>query len=179
MRVPAAIARIPELRPLLEGADHIDVKIVTGTVDLRRFVASMLGYQPGWLTGLYRIQAVLVRVIALRQTGVPRRLRMTPNIVPMRPGSSAGFFTVRMAEEDRYWIAEASEKHLEAALGVVVESLDDGRRCFYVLTVVRYHAWTGPVYFNLIRPFHHIVVGRMAAPGVRTPTLVRPGASTP
>jgi len=36
-----------------------------------------------------------------------------------------------------------------------------------VVTVVRYHAWNGPVYFNMIRPFHHLVVGRMAAAGVR------------
>jgi len=169
MRVPRAIVCIPELRPLLEDADHVDVKIVTGTVDLRTFVASMLGYQPGWLTGLYRLRAVLLRALGMRQAGIRRGPKMTPETVPMRPGSSAGRFTVRMAEEDRYWVAEARERHLEAALGVVVEPLDHGRRRFYVLTVVRYHAWTGPVYFNLIRPFHHLVVGRMAAAGVRTP----------
>jgi len=26
---------------------------------------------------------------------------------------------------------------------------------------VHYRSWAGPVYFNTIRPFHHIVVGSM------------------
>jgi hypothetical protein len=72
MRVPPAITRIPGLRPLLDGADHTGVRISTGTVDLRTFVASMLGYQPGWVTGLYRVQAVIIRALGMRQTAVPR-----------------------------------------------------------------------------------------------------------
>ncbi|NQY75258.1 MAG: DUF2867 domain-containing protein [Candidatus Margulisbacteria bacterium] len=27
--------------------------------------------------------------------------------------------------------------------------------------------WTGPIYFNLIRPIHHLVVTKMAKAGVR------------
>ena len=171
MRVPAAITRIPELGPVLKGADHIDVKVVTGTVDLRTFITAMLGYQPGWITALYRIRMVLLRALGMRQAGIRRGPKMTPETVPMRPGSSAGFFTVRVAEEDRYWVGGTSERHLESAVGVVVEPLSADRRRFYVLTVVRYHAWTGLVYFNLIRPFHHLVVGRMAAAGVRPTTV--------
>ncbi|MEV4094105.1 DUF2867 domain-containing protein [Streptosporangium saharense] len=33
----------------------------------------------------------------------------------------------------------------------------------YVAVVVHYHRWTGPVYFTVIRPFHHLV----ARAGVR------------
>lgn len=85
----------------------------------------------------------------------------------MQPGGRMGIFTVRMAQEEHYWVGEISERHLEAALGVVVAPLDGTSRRFYVLTVVRFHDWTGPVYFTIIRPFHHLVVGRMAAAGVR------------
>ncbi|MGE6761631.1 DUF2867 domain-containing protein [Corallococcus interemptor] len=28
-----------------------------------------------------------------------------------------------------------------------------------------YRNWAGPVYFNVIRPFHHLVVARMARHG--------------
>jgi hypothetical protein len=31
---------------------------------------------------------------------------------------------------------------------------------------VHYKHWAKPVCFNLIRPFHHLVVSRMAKPGV-------------
>ena len=35
------------------------------------------------------------------------------------------------------------------------------------LTVVHYKHWTGPVYFNVIRPFHHLVVRQMARAGTK------------
>ena len=38
---------------------------------------------------------------------------------------------------------------------------------FYIMTVVHYKHWTGPVYFNMIRPFHHLVVRRMALAGLK------------
>ena len=49
----AYIRRMPELAPLLEHADHIDVKTVSGSVDLRTFLANMFSYQPDWITALY------------------------------------------------------------------------------------------------------------------------------
>ncbi|MCP4674680.1 MAG: DUF2867 domain-containing protein [Deltaproteobacteria bacterium] len=32
---------------------------------------------------------------------------------------------------------------------------------------VKYHHWTGPVYFNVIRSFHHFVVWAMVRTAVR------------
>ncbi|WP_218919788.1 DUF2867 domain-containing protein [Streptosporangium roseum] len=63
-------------------------------------------------------------------------------------------------------MAGATESHLTACLAVVAEP---GR--FHVVTVVKYHRWTGPVYFNAIRPFHHLVVLGMARAGVRKRVL--------
>lgn len=36
-----------------------------------------------------------------------------------------------------------------------------GRGLAHVVTVVHYRNWKGPLYFNLIRPFHHLVLGGM------------------
>jgi hypothetical protein len=167
MQLPSTLQQIPEVAILLAGADHVDMKTVSGSVGMREFVAAMLGYRPAWLTGLYVLRAAFVRVLGMRQKGIPRGTRIAPDAVPMQSGSRAGIFRVRGAQEDRYWIAEASDTPLEAVLAVVVEPLAGERRRFYVLTVVHYRAWTGPVYFNLIRPFHHLVVGRMARAGAR------------
>ena len=60
-----------------------------------------------------------------------------------------------------------TDTHLTAALVVVAHPLNFGRRRFEVITVVHYHRWTGPVYFNVIRPFHHLVVGSMIHAGVQ------------
>ena len=37
---------IPEIAPLFEGADYIDVKIALGNTSLRQFIARMLSYYP-------------------------------------------------------------------------------------------------------------------------------------
>jgi hypothetical protein len=167
----AYIRSLPELSSLLERADHVDVKTVIGSVDLRTFLANMLSYQPDWVTALYGVRAIFVRFLGMRQHGIPHRQSsqyLTPETIPMQEGQPVAFFKVRMAREERYWIAEAKDTHLNALLGVVVETLpDQQQKLFHVVTVVYYRNWAGPVYFNVIRPFHHLVVGSMAMAGVR------------
>lgn len=159
------IEQIPELHPILRNPDHLDIKTVEGKVMLRAFVASMMAYQPAWVTFLYRVRAVFVRLLGMKQEGIPKPPIMRPEDVPMSPGLPATFFTVCAAKEDAYWFAQINDTHLNAALGVVVEPLAHTNR-FYVVTVVHYNTWQGPLYFNVIRPFHHLVVGRMARAGV-------------
>lgn len=159
-------ADLPDVEMLLEDADHVDVKIVEGEATLRQFLVGMIGYQPGWMTALYAVRAVFVRFLGMKQKGLPHALRLTPEQVPMTPGAPFSFFTVRSAAEERYFFAEAADSHLTATLGVVAERLAGERRRFHVITIVRYRNWAGPLYFNVIRPFHHIVVERMARAGV-------------
>jgi hypothetical protein len=167
----ASIRRMPELASLLEHADHVDVKSVIGSVDLRTFLANMLSYQPEWVIALYGVRAIFVRFLGMRQHGSARRRSsqyLTPETIPMQEGQPAAFFKVRMAREEHYWIAEAKDTHLNAILGVVVEPLpDQQQKLFHVVTIVYYRNWAGPIYFNVIRPFHHLVVGSMAMAGVR------------
>lgn len=161
------IHSIDLLRPLLKDADHIDVKTVEGEVSMREFIAAVLTYQPDWMRMLYGVRAVFVRFLGMKQkTLFPSPPPMHADTVPMTPGEAAFFFTVRLAKEESYWVAEINEKHLRAGLGVIVEPLSGARRRFHVLTVVHYNNWAGPVYFNVIRPFHHLVVGSMARAGV-------------
>ncbi|MFP2910776.1 DUF6463 family protein [Pyxidicoccus sp. 3LFB2] len=156
---------LPEvLRPFAEGADHVDVKTVESEASLRVFLAGLLAYQPAWVTALYGVRAVFVRLLGMRQHGIPQAQRVRPEDISMVPGTAAGFFTVRHAEEERVWVVSAVDTHLEATLAVVMEPepADGPRRRFHVVTLVHYKKWTGPVYFNVIRPFHHLVVDGMA-----------------
>jgi hypothetical protein len=159
-RKPSALPEV--LRPFTEGADHVDVKTVESEASLRGFIAGLFSYQPGWVTALYGVRKVFVRVLGMKQEGMPQALRLRPEDVPMTQGSAATFFTVRHAEEERVWVAGVADSHLEALLAIVPEPASGPRRRFHVVTVVRYRNWAGPVYFNVIRPFHHLVVGRMA-----------------
>ena len=159
---------IKELEPYFEGADYMDIKIFEGKASLRKFIASMLSYHPSWLILLYRLRKLLVNILGLVQHEAPQDL---PNIksqaVSFAPGETVSFFIVRCAKENFFWISETPEdKHLKAYFGVVIEPQDDDINRFYVMTIVYYKHWTGPVYFNLIRPFHHIVVTQMARAGL-------------
>ena len=159
------VLQMPEIQPLLAHADYIDVKTVTGKIGLRASIADFLNYRPAWLMSLYAVRAVFVRFLGMRQQrGTFSRL-LTPETVPMQVGKRAAFFTVRMAEEERYWFADNSDKHLKATLGVVAEPLANQQKRFHVITIVHYHNWAGPVYFQAIRPFHHLVVTSMARAG--------------
>lgn len=155
------------MRPYLEKADHVDVKTVESDVSLREFITGAFGYQPNWMTFLYGVRAVVVRLLGMKQEGIPRALKLSPERVPFTPGNLMSFFTVADAREEEYWLATVDDQHLKAALGITVEPLGDGRQRFHLLTIVHFHNWAGPVYFNLIRPFHHLVVSGMARAGAR------------
>jgi hypothetical protein len=162
----------PQIVSLMEDANHIDVKVVEGSVSLRQFIAGMLSYYPWWypwwIIFLYGVRAVFVRLLGMKQPARPDDLpRLLPEDIPTMPGEKATFFILRFAKDEEYWIAETPEdKHLRAYFGIVVEPLKDNLKRFHVITIVHYKHWTGPVYFNTIRPFHHLVVRRMARAGV-------------
>ena len=163
------ICQIPEISQLFKGSNHIDVKTVEGQTSLRRFIAAMLSYYPRWILFLYRIRAILVKLLGLYRHPAPEALpELGPEDVSFAVGEAVTFFTVRMAKEKHYWVGETPEdKHLRAYFCVAVQSLGDHRKRFHVATIVHYKHWTGPIYFNLIRPFHHLVVGRMMRAGVQ------------
>lgn len=159
----------PELQPFLRDSHYIDVKTIEGEVSLRQFIASMLSYYPGWIVVLYRIRKLLVALLGLVKHEEPQILpKLNSEEVSFTPGDAVTFFIVRSAKGDVYWISETpDDKHLSAYFCVIVENLNDGGNRFHVVTIVCYKHWTGPVYFNLIRPFHHLVVNRMMRAGVK------------
>ena len=75
----SCIYQIPELEPVLQDADHIDVKTITGNLTMHEFIAAMMSYQPAWITWLFGVRAVFVRFLGIRQRGVPRSRKMRPN----------------------------------------------------------------------------------------------------
>lgn len=157
----------PALQSILADCDHYDHKTIDATVDLRTFLAGMMNFYPGWMKTLYRIRWGFVRLLGMRQEGIPSTPDLKPEDVNFEAGTDALFFTVQTAEEDAYWVAGATESHLTAYLIVVVDPLNTGDNRFHVGTAVHYHNWAGPVYFNIIRPFHHLVVKAMMHAGAR------------
>ena len=162
------IANFRELGVYFQDADYTDIKSIEGEVTLRQFISGMLSYYPGWIVLLYRIRELLVIILGLVRHNKPDVLpSFQAEDIPFTPGETASFFIVRIARENVYWVAEAPEdKHLTAFLGVVAEATSERSTRFHVFTSVKYIHWTGSVYFNLIRPFHHLVVSSMMRNGV-------------
>lgn len=161
------LCQLTPMRPFVEGANHFDEKQIEGSVSLRHFLAGCLAYHPRWLDSLYRLRAVIVRGLRISRTGIPPKPQLRPETVPFEVGKYASFFKVVAAQEDQWWVASVSESHLSAYLIVAAESLSPSHTRFHVGTSVHYHHWTGFAYFNLIRPFHHLVVQRMMRAGIK------------
>jgi len=161
--------KFSELEKYFENADFTDIKVFEGQPTLRQFIASMLSYYPWWIVQLYRIRKLLVSLLGLVKHKEPAELpNLKPEDVSFTPGENAAFFLVRSAKEEIFWISETpDDKHLQAYFGVVKEPVRGSINRFYVITTVFYKHWTGPIYFNVIRPFHHLVVSRMAKYAIR------------
>ncbi len=158
-----------ELEKYFKKADFTDIKVFEGETTLRKFIASMLSYYPWWIVLLYHVRKLLVKTLGLVKHETPEELpNLHPEDVSFNPGDNVTFFMVRRAKEELFWISETpDDKHLRAYFGVVKEPVDSSMSRFYVITTVLYKHWTGLVYFNLIRPFHHLVVSRMAKHGLK------------
>ncbi len=163
------IRKYSELEVYFKNVDHADMKTIEGETNLRKFISGMLSYYPWWLVALYRIRELMVNILGLVKHEKPEELPViTPEKLSFESGENASFFIVRTAKENIYWVSETPEdKHLKAYFGVVAEELSNRLTKFHVFTSVKYLHWTGPVYFNLIRPFHHLVVSSMMKAGIK------------
>ena len=162
--LPERLAAQPALAALARGADVVDVKHFVSRRPLRPFVLDFFSYKPAWLRGLYGVRTVLARCLGLGDPPTSP-LPAKPEDLPMEPGQRLDFFVVHETQEDRFWIGGVKDKHLTAHVAVLADTRDV-EQGYHVVTVVRFNHWTGPVYYNIIRPFHHLVVlamGRYAA----------------
>lgn len=152
-----------DLDEYFRNSDYCDIKTIESHNNLRQFIAGMLSYYPWWIVMLYRIREILVPLLGLVKHPKPEQLPfLRPEEISFTPGESATFFIVHQAKEDTYWVAVTPEdKHLSAFFGVIAEKKTNGVTRFVVFTSIQYRHWTGPVYLNLIRPFHHLAVSMM------------------
>ena len=168
MKIPVIIQQTPAILSYAQNAHHIDVKQFEATITLREFLAGMFSYYPAWIKFLYRIRWGFVRVLGMKQEGIPQMHHIRPEDVNFTKGDKQAFFTVYDTQEEAHWLAGASESHLTAYLGVIAEPTGGQMTKFHVVTIVHHNRWTGRVYFNVIRPFHHVVVHKMGQAGANT-----------
>ncbi|TDW60646.1 DUF2867 domain-containing protein [Kribbella pratensis] len=151
-----------ELDDLIPVADEIDVKTASGDVTLREFVAGALGHSPLWVKGLFAMRIAVAAVLRLK-TVAPDSRRIRPETVSFTPGEKNAFFTVLRGEEDHYLLLKVSDNHLIGYLAFITDNQRPAK--FQVVTLVQYLRPAGRFYYNLIRPFHHLVMLSMCGAG--------------
>ena len=161
------LAAIPELVAIVKAVDGVHVQSVECRNNLRAFLSGALSYMPGWMRFLYQVRWVFVRLLGASQDGVPAQLFLAPEDVPFAKGGEASIFTVAEAKEGSHWFGKATDKMVSGYLGVIASPLAGGAARFEVITLVKFHHWTGRVYFTIINPFHHLVVGCMVREAAR------------
>jgi hypothetical protein len=156
-------ADLPELDDLLPTVDVVDVKTARGAVSLREFTAGALGHGPLWIKALFAVRMIVAQVLRLETTGIPDSYRLRPETVSFTPGDPASFFTVVRGEDDHYLLLKVSDNHLVAWLAIITNNAQPAE--FKVVTLVKYLRPVGRYYYNLIRPFHHLVLLSMCRAG--------------
>ncbi|WP_147819562.1 DUF2867 domain-containing protein [Salidesulfovibrio onnuriiensis] len=158
---------IPAFRERMAGADHVDSHDIEGDLPFKRQLVRAMNWAPAWVKFLYKVRKVVARVMGLEHDDAYGYQRFDEASFPMRPGEMAGPFEVVAAREDSFWMARAEDRHLAGYICMAVEELGQGRRKYHCTTIVCFRNWLGPVYFNLIRPFHHLIVRGMLRESVR------------
>ncbi len=154
------VSSIESLSKLMNKADYIDSKAFTGECSFDEFLNRLLRYEPAWVRWLYKIRSVIAKIMGLEHDEIGHTKAMAKEF-DFTPGKKVDFFTTVDFSADKYWVGEAEDKHLSGYIGVVAEPLDEQKTKFHTFTIVHYRNWTGPLYFNLIRPFHHLIVWAM------------------
>lgn len=152
-----------ELDDLIAVVDEIDVKTAHGDVTLREFTAGALGHSPLWVKGLFAVRMAVAAVLRLETTGVPDTRRLRPETVSFTPGEKDAFFTVVRGEEDHYLLLKVTDNHLIGYLAIITDN--ERPATFKVVTLVQFLRPAGRFYYNLIRPFHHLVMLSMCRAG--------------
>lgn len=103
---------------------------------------------PGWVNMLFKLRNALVKPFGLEtDNGDAKQLEKA-----LRSGKDYRMMSV-VGKTDNETAISLDDKHLKAYLSVYVEA-----REIHLSTLVRYHNRLGFFYFNLIRPFHTLVV---------------------
>jgi hypothetical protein len=121
--------------------------------------ARLFGALPWWVGSLMALRNLLVSGFGLKTELGDQPPPLTREI-RFEPGARDCFFTVIDRTDEELVMAE-SDKHLDFRVSVRKEDGPDGVTVVELTTVVWYNNWLGPIYFNVVKPFHRVLLRSM------------------
>ena len=158
----------PEIERFTKSADHLDAVSAYASLSLSECISNALAWQPIWLKLLFLARGGLARLMRLKHPSSRPGRPLRPEEISFHPGDNLAFFTVSAGKDDAFLVLSAEDTHLVGHLIVEVDPTDTGPgHRFRIITAVHYRRWTGRLYFNIIRPFHHLIMHRLIAAASR------------
>lgn len=142
-------------------AEYIEKKVFKINATLREVISGVIFYHPWWLKVLYKVRGILAKILKLKHENTKLQVKK-PEEISFKSGDFISFFMVIKAKEEKYWVATApDDKHLKVLFCIKQKNDIGNLKEFHLLTIVKYLHWTGPVYFNMIKPFHQLILYMM------------------
>lgn len=142
------------------SADYVDsfrVELpLTEDLSVDYLCATVFSATPRWVDWLMVLRNLLVSGFGLRTemgNGPPPLTRE----VRFELGAKDCFFTLIDRSDEELVMAEG-DKHLDFRVSVRKGKGAEGTTVLEVTTVVWYNNWLGPIYFNVVKPFHRMLL---------------------
>ena len=114
---------------------------------------------PRWFVSLMVLRNLLVSAFGLK-TGLGGAPLEPAREVRFELGARDCYFTL-IDRTDEELVMGEGDKHLDFRVSTKKKYSPEGVTVFELTTVVWYNNWLGPIYFNVVKPFHRLLIRRM------------------
>jgi hypothetical protein len=112
---------------------------------------------PAWVQCLFRLRDILVKPFGLKGADDNYNYFQQKFTEMVRTSETYKQMSIP-AKNENETILQMADKHLTAELSCHIENIIDNKLKISIITLVHYHNVFGKIYFNVIKPFHRIIV---------------------
>jgi hypothetical protein len=113
---------------------------------------------PVWVRLLFWLRDILVKPLGLKGSDRTDHSTFKKNFTRMVKTSGSYKMINILAKSDNETVIQLTDKHLTAELSCCAENITDEYMKIKIITLVHYHNVSGKIYFNIIKPFHIIIL---------------------
>ena len=117
---------------------------------------------PKWVEALMTLRNKIVSVFGLKISNKISNRQQQLDDFKCEKGEQLGLFKVFEKNNNEVILGE-NDKHLDFRVSLFIENIGthQEKKMITISTTVMFHNWFGKAYFQLIRPFHRLIVPKM------------------
>jgi hypothetical protein len=142
-------------------ADYVDVFscIVSKKQEITsdELLVNLWTDQPKWLKLLFNLRHILVKPLGLKAENVSKKEDLEGFTNCIRSGGTYGIVSVP-SKSSNETIMQIKNKHLDCTISIHIRDNENNKQLISAITLVHFHNKLGVKYFQVIRPFHKLIV---------------------